>query len=120
MNHETDGDEVVIVVIEEGATAGAVGQRPAERVLHQARAMSFWCDLPELLETDAEFLRLTTCVQAEALHHNLAEIAARTFGKQRIFRAQFHAAREAVLAAAVPGETHVAGRDARDCAVRIE
>ena len=50
----------------------------------------------------------------------LAEIAARAFGEQRVFRAQLHAAGEAVLVMPVLGHTHVAGGDASDRAVVIE
>src|SRR5713101_6461576 len=73
MDHEADRNQVGVIVIEKGAAAGALIQRPTECVLNQARAVFFGRDLPELLEADAEFLRLAAFVQAEALHQNLAE-----------------------------------------------
>ena len=53
-------------MIEERAAAGAVIERPAKCVLHQARAMLFRCNLPKLLQANAEFLRLAAFVQAES------------------------------------------------------
>ena len=67
MHDEADRHEVVVEVIEERAAAGAVVERPAERVLHQARLVLLRRDLPELLEADAEFLRLAAVVEPEAL-----------------------------------------------------
>ena len=37
MDDEADDNLIVLDMIEEGAAAGAGGQRPAEAVLHQAR-----------------------------------------------------------------------------------
>ncbi len=76
--------------------------------------------LPQLLEADAEFLRLAALVEAETLQQDLAQAAARAFGKQRVLGAQLHAAGEAVLAMAVLGDAHVAGGDAGDRAVGVE
>ena len=59
------------------------------------------------------------CVEAEALQQRLGEVAARAFGEQRVFRAQLHAAGEAVLVLAVLADAHVAGGDAGHRAVVI-
>src|SRR5258708_4056577 len=107
-------------MIEERAAAGAVIERPAEAVLHQAGPVPLGRNLPKLLEADAEFLRLALRIEAEALDQRLGEAAARAFGKQRVFGAQLHAAGERVLAVAVPGNAHVAGGNARDRAIGVE
>ena len=59
-------------------------------------------------------------IQFKAPDQRLGQAAARALGKQRVLRAQFHAAREAVLRLAVTADAHVAGRDAGDRAVVVE
>src|SRR6516162_9443816 len=109
--------EIVAEMVDERAASGVVVERPAERVLHEARPVLVGRDLPELFEPDAEFLRLTVLAQAETLDQHLAQAAARTFGKQRIFAAQLHAARESRFVVTVFCDAHVAGSDAGDRAV---
>ena len=92
MHDEADRHQIVVEVIEERAAAGRIVERPAEGVLHQALAVLLRRDLPELLEAEAEFLRLAALGQAELRDQLLAEIAARAFGEQRVFGAQLHAA----------------------------
>src|SRR5690606_4153189 len=58
VDDEADGHQVVAVVVEERAAAGAVVERPAEAVLHETRLVERRVDLPQLLDADAEFLRL--------------------------------------------------------------
>ena len=120
MHHEADGNEIVVEMIEERTAAGSAVERPAECVLDQARLMFLGRDLPQLLQAKPEFLRCAAFVEAEALQQRLAEIAARAFGEQRVFRAQLHAAGEAVLVMAVLGHTHIAGGNARNRAVVIK
>ena len=69
-------------------------------------------DLPQLLQADAEFLRVDTVAQVELRHQHLGERAARTFGDQRVLGVQFHARRVGVLVLAGLGHAHVAGGDA--------
>ena len=88
-------------------------------MLHQPLAVLFRRDLPELLQADAEFLRLAVFGKTELRDQLLAEIAARAFGEQRVFRAQLHAAREAVFRLAVLADAHVAGGDAGNRAVLV-
>src|SRR5207244_4631467 len=88
--------------------------------LDVSRPMPFGRDLPELFETDAEFLRLAALAQAEALNDDFAEAAAGAFGEQRVFAAQFHSAREAVLGMAIPRDPHVACGNTRNRAVCVE
>src|SRR5262252_2409092 len=54
------------------------------------------------------------------MHLGLGAAAARPLGQQRVFRAQLHAAGEAILVVAILGETHVAGGNAGHRAVAIE
>src|SRR5258708_34790957 len=104
-------------MIEERAATGAVIERPAEAMLHQAGSVPLERDLPKLLEADAEFLRLALRIEAEALDQRLGEAAARALGKQRVLGAQLHAAGERVLALAILGNAHVTGGNARDRAI---
>ena len=76
-------------------------------------------DLPELLQAETEFLRLALVRQTKFRNQLLAEIAARAFGEQSVFGAQFHAAREVVLRLAVLADAHVAGGDAGDRAILV-
>src|SRR5690606_17080194 len=63
VNHEADGDLVVLQMVEERAAARAAAQRPAERVLHETGTMVLRRDLPQLLQADAELLRLAPLAQ---------------------------------------------------------
>ena len=94
MHDEADRHQVVVEVIEERAAAGAVVERPAERVLHQAGRVLVRRDLPQLLQPDAEFLRLAIAGELERCDQRLGEDAARAFGEQRVLGAQLHAAGE--------------------------
>ena len=88
-------------------------------MLHQPLAVLVRRDLPELLEAEAEFLRIAAFAEPEFGDQLLAEIAARAFGEQRVFGAQLHAAGETVLRLAVLADAHVAGGDAGDRAVVV-
>ena len=73
-------------------------------------------DLPQLLQPDAELLRLAVSCEIEFRDDQLGERAARALREQRVLGAQLHAARERVLVLAVLPDAHVAGRDADDFA----
>ena len=75
MEHEADRHEPIVKMIEERATARAVVERPAKRVLHQSGTMFFRRDLPQLLQTEPEFLWFATLAQGEALLKYLGEAA---------------------------------------------
>ncbi len=49
MDDETDGDQIVLEVIEEGPAAGLHAERPTEGMLHEAGPMIFRLHLPEFL-----------------------------------------------------------------------
>src|SRR4051794_38374203 len=75
-------------------------------------------NLPQLLEPDAELLRLAILGKTELRDQLLGERAARALGEQRVLGTQLHAARERVLVVAVFADAHVAGGDAGDFAAR--
>ena len=58
MDDEADRNQIVAEVIQERAAAGAVVERPAQRVLHQTLVVLVRRNLPQFLQPDAEFLRL--------------------------------------------------------------
>ncbi len=76
-------------------------------------------DLPQLLEADAELLRLAAAVEPEARDQLLGQRAARALGDDRVLAAQLHAARETVVGLAVAADAHVAGGDADDAAFLV-
>ena len=82
--------------------------------------MFFRRDLPQLLQTEPEFLWFATLAQGEALLKYLGEAAAGALSEQRVLRTQLHAAGEAILVMPVLGNAHVAGGDACHGAVTIE
>ena len=106
-------------MIEERAAAGAIVERPAERVLHQARPVLVGRDLPQLLEADAVLLRLAALGELELPDELLGQRAARAFGDERVLAAQLHAAHEVVGRLAVAADAHVAGGDADHGAVLV-
>src|ERR1700722_2971818 len=71
VNHEANSDEIVVIVIEERAAAGAAAEWPAEGMLDQAWLVFRRIDLPDFLEADAEFLRLAPLLELEALDQML-------------------------------------------------
>src|SRR5205807_474753 len=79
MHHEPNRDQRLVKMIEERAPADAVGKRPTECVLHQARPVFFRRDLPQLFEAKPEFLRFATLVEGKPLDQRFAETAARPF-----------------------------------------
>ena len=97
MNDEADRNQIVVEVIEERAAAGGIVERPAERVLHQPGLVLVRRDLPELLQAEAEFLRLAALGQSVFRDQLLRQAAARAFGEQRVLGAQLHAAGEVAL-----------------------
>src|SRR5262249_38354409 len=71
VDDKADRNKPVVEVIDKRAAARAVVERPAERMLYQPRAMLPRHDLPELLQPDAEFLRLAPLRQPEAREQEL-------------------------------------------------
>ena len=71
-------------------------------------------DLPELLETDAEFLRVAAFRETEGGDRLLGQRAARALAEQRVLAAQLHTALVVRAGLARPVDAHVAGRDTDD------
>ena len=97
-----------------------VVERPAHRVLHEARTVLLFRHLPQLFQPDAEFLRPAIGIEVEAPDELLRERAARAFGEQCVFAEKRDARRVAVFVRTVARHAHVAGDDALHLAVRPE
>ena len=76
-------------------------------------------DLPQFLDADPIGLRIRVRVELELRDQLAAEVAAATFGEQRVLRVQFHAELEVLGRLAVLAHAHVAGRDALHGAVVV-
>src|SRR5262249_10838702 len=63
MPDKPDRDQIVVVMIEERATAGVDIERPAEGVLDQALLVFGRIDLPDFFQADAELRRLAVGIQ---------------------------------------------------------
>src|SRR5690606_4967336 len=112
MDDKADRDRIVVEMIEEGAATGALVERPAERVADQAGTVVLRLHLPELLDADAEFLRLATGVEREALDELLGERTAHALADQRVLAEQRHAGLVVGPGFAVPADAHVTRGDA--------
>src|SRR5690606_39025846 len=104
--------QIVFQMIEEGTAAGLEIERPAERMLDEARPGTLRLHLPQFLEADAELDRLAAFGEAETVAEPLGQRAARTLADQYVFAHQRHAGRIVRPMAAVPLDAHVAGDDA--------
>src|SRR3984893_12184349 len=85
-------NQIVVVVIEERAAAGRIVERPAERMLDQALLVLRRVDLPDFLQSDAEFRRFAAGIERIFRDQLFGEAAAGAFGEQRVFADEFHAA----------------------------
>src|SRR5438105_6867317 len=75
VHDKADRHQIIVEVVEERSAAGRIVERPAERMLHQALAMLARRDLPELLQTDAEFCRLAALIELKLLDQLFGEAA---------------------------------------------
>ena len=119
VDDEAHGNEVLAIVIEERAAAGGIVERPAERMLDETRLVLFGRDLPQLLEADAELLRIAVAIEGKAGDELLGERAARALGNDRVLAPELHAAGEVLRGRAVAADTHVARRHADDAVVLV-
>ena len=120
VHDQPDGDQILAEVIHErAARAAGLRQRPALRVHDQALLEGGRIDLPQLLDADAELLRIDAGAQVELAEQHLRQRAPRALGDQRVLGVQFHAGRVGVLVRAVLGHAHVAGGDALHRAVLV-
>ncbi len=94
VDDQADHHLVVFQVIEERAT-GVLGahdvHRPTGGVDHQAWLMLGRVDFPDFFQADAVVLGVCIAVEVETLDQLLADVAAATFGEQRVLATQFHA-----------------------------
>src|SRR5690606_5197125 len=91
------------------AAAGLPVERPAETVLHEPGLVFLRPYLPQLLDADAEFLRLAAFGEVVASNELLGERAARTLPDQHILAEQFHAGLIVRAVRSVALHAHVAG-----------
>src|SRR5579862_3971547 len=112
MYDEPDCAEILSEVIHEASAARVVPEGPPHRMHHQARAVLSRREFPKFLQSDAEFLWLTSGAKIILCEQALAQRAARPFGEQRVFAEQRDAGRVRILVMAVAGHTQVAGHDA--------
>lgn len=94
-------------MIDETAAVGIV-ERPTLRVDDGALVMVFGFHVPKFFNADSIDLRLAACIECEALFQLLAEVAAYTFGEQRVFRMKFETGLVRRLVAAITRNTEVA------------
>ena len=105
-------------MIKEPAAIG-VAERPALRVGDKTRLVLFSRNVPKLFQADAKNLWLAVLCQVEVLDQLLRKMAPHPFGKESVFGVQFQARLPAVFLAAIPRDTHVAGRNALDAAILV-
>ena len=93
-DHETDGDLVVVEMVNKRAAVGFAVQRPARAVHHQAGLMFFRRHFPNFFNAQAVSLRLAVLVELETFDDLFGKRTAATFGKQGLLRPKFHAGLE--------------------------
>ena len=93
-DHETDGDFVVVEMVNKRAAVGFAVQRPARAVHHQAGLMFFRRHFPNFFNAQAVSLRLAVLVEIEAFDDLLGKRTSAAFGKQGLLRPKFHAGLE--------------------------
>ncbi|SAL76412.1 hypothetical protein AWB68_04978 [Caballeronia choica] len=116
---EADHHLVVVHVIEKRAAVGVVLERPAGRVDHETGLVLDGIDFPQFLDAEAVDLRVGVLAQLEPVGELTAEMPARAFAEERVFRVQFHAELEVLGRLAVLADAHVAGDDAAHRAVFV-
>src|SRR5450759_3894867 len=79
--------------------------------------MAIRFDFPQFLEADAVGLRIAPFIEPETLLQAFTEAAAAAFGKECIFRVQFHPRRIARGLLAALADAHVAGGNASDAGI---
>jgi hypothetical protein len=89
VHDQPDRHVVIAEMVHEAATAGVVLQRPEEGVLHEARLEHLVGHLPDLLQPDAELLRLAAFGEAEPGLQHLGQRPAHPLGNEGVFGVQF-------------------------------
>ncbi|MNQ77744.1 hypothetical protein D3C85_926300 [compost metagenome] len=119
VHHEADGHVAVAEVVQERSAARLVVQRPAGRVLDQAGLVLLGRDLPQLLQADAELLRVRVRGQVVAGHDGLGQRAAHALGDEDILAVQFQTGLEVAGRFALAVDAEDAGDDALNAARRF-
>src|SRR5207249_8075958 len=99
-------------VVKEGAAIDVAAERPADRMDDPARLVSGRFDLPQLLDADAEGLRIDPRTQIEALDQRLGERAAAALREQGETPMQLDPSGEICRWLPVPADTHISRSDA--------
>ena len=84
---------------------------------HQAGLRLRRIYFPELFNANAVALCIAGLVQLEAFGQLTAQMAARTFRKNRVGRQQFHTGLVVGGVSAIAGDSHITGQDTAHCAV---
>ena len=116
---EAHGHLVALQVVEEGAAVGVVLHGPAGGVHDEAGLVARGVDLPQLLDADAEALRVAPGVELVARDELLAQVAACAFGEDGVLGQELHAELEVLGGLAVLAQAHVAGGHALDGTVVV-
>ena len=112
--NKAHGHFVALQVVEEGAAVGHFVHGPSGRMHDKARLVARRVNFPHFFDADAKALRIFAGVQLVFGNHLLAQVAARTFGKNGVFAQQLHAQLEAVARGAFFADAHIARRHAFD------
>ena len=119
-DHEAYCHLVVLEVIQEGAAIDVGGHGPADGVHGQSGLVHFGAHFPQFLDADAVGLRVGTVAQIEFGKQALGQRAAAAFREHRLAGVQLDAGLVVGAGLTVLLDTHVAGGDALDRAVRVE
>src|SRR6185369_9581713 len=116
---EPQRDLVILLMIEEAA-APRVAQRPTLGMNDSARFMLLGRNVPQFLDSDTEYLWTTLLAKLEYLGQPLGQVTACAFREEGIVGVKLHARLVIGSMRAIPGNAHVAGRDALHRAVVVE
>ncbi len=116
---QADGDAIVGEAVDPAAAVHVGGNGPAERVGDEARLDAAGLDVPQFLDAEAVDLRIDV-VELIFFDELLGERAARAFGEDGDFGAQFVAGRVVVFGLAVFVDALVFGDDAGDSVVFVD
>ena len=93
---DTEGDHLVLHVVEPSSSVGRVVERPAERVLDRAGVVVLLLDLPNLLDAESVRLNVLAIPKPQARDDLLRETAVRSLGEQGDLGVELHAGLERV------------------------
>ena len=106
--HKTEGHFVVFQVVQKAAAKGVVLHRPTRGVDHQSGLGFGGVNFPQLFHANGVALRVFALCEVIFGKKLLAQMPARTFGKQGVFGVELHAELEVVGGFAVFANTKIA------------